>query len=273
MLSNCPVCGKEFNAVGAAKYCSKDCRMIAKISRDGRRKTDICPNCLKEFIVSSNRQIFCSKECWTIANRDKIRAKTYKAVMKYHDKKYFNGNREIVLERDGHKCMRCDSTENIGVHHIDKTGKKDNPNHSLDNLITLCNNCHSQEHVEEKKLPRTAFMTTCQYCGNQFKTTPYKIKIGAGKYCSKECKDAGMVTLKVTEDLHPADKPNHFMVSCCNCGTKFSVPPNRIKRGTALYCSRSCRTVVENSKRAGKYKISNTENMGKGRKINKQATN
>ena len=60
--------------------------------------------------------------------------------------------REYVLWRDGHKCMNCHgkSGDNIlNVHHIEsrKTGG-DAPN----NLITLCNTCHSKYHLGEIRL-------------------------------------------------------------------------------------------------------------------------
>lgn len=44
--------------------------------------------------------------------------------------------------RDNFKCVRCGSTENLRVHH-----KKGTKSHSLDNLETLCLNCHKAEHA------------------------------------------------------------------------------------------------------------------------------
>jgi RNA-directed DNA polymerase len=43
--------------------------------------------------------------------------------------------------RDDCKCVRCDSTENLHVHH-----KKGTKSHSLDDLETLCLTCHKAEH-------------------------------------------------------------------------------------------------------------------------------
>jgi len=43
--------------------------------------------------------------------------------------------------RDNFKCVRCGSTESVRVHH-----KKGTKSHSLDNLETLCLNCHKTEH-------------------------------------------------------------------------------------------------------------------------------
>lgn len=43
--------------------------------------------------------------------------------------------------RDDFKCVRCGSSENLRVHH-----KKGTKSHSLDDLETLCLNCHKAEH-------------------------------------------------------------------------------------------------------------------------------
>lgn len=252
MIKNCPVCGEEFNALGPTLNCSPECTKQAKKIRTGHfsTKEHFCPHCEKKFEPVNGKQVFCSEACWRDANSERLKEQSYQGVMRYHDKKMFGGNREIALLRDGHKCLRCGTTEQIGVHHKDHSGKKENPNHSLDNLETLCNTCHCQEHVAEKKEPRTSFPTTCQHCGKEFKTTPYRQSIGAGKYCCKECKDAGRVKLDDLTELTRASRPNWFKVICSCCGIEFEVPPHRIASGKALYCSRSCRATVENHKRA-----------------------
>tara|TARA_B110000305_G_scaffold134771_1_gene150464 strand:+ start:148 stop:888 length:741 start_codon:yes stop_codon:yes gene_type:complete len=52
----------------------------------------ICPQCKKEFVHTSNRQIHCSKECYRQYNREKISEK----VRKYY-KEYYKKNRKKVL--------------------------------------------------------------------------------------------------------------------------------------------------------------------------------
>jgi 5-methylcytosine-specific restriction endonuclease McrA len=49
-----------------------------------------------------------------------------------------------TLQRDGWKCQRCGSSLNLQVHHLRFRGRlgSDVP----DNLITLCMDCHSNEH-------------------------------------------------------------------------------------------------------------------------------
>lgn len=48
-------------------------RKAKKIAENGGEvvKTKVCPHCNKEFIPTSNRQVFCSKECCYQARQDK----------------------------------------------------------------------------------------------------------------------------------------------------------------------------------------------------------
>lgn len=63
--------------------------------------------------------------------------------------------REYVLWRDGHKCQCCKGKSKdkvLNVHHLEsrKTG-----GNAPNNLITLCEYCHSQYHKGNIKLPKT----------------------------------------------------------------------------------------------------------------------
>lgn len=61
--------------------------------------------------------------------------------------------RERALERDGRRCLICESGEDLNVHHKvplrnfdrDKLRWHERAN-ALDNLITLCRTCHSKVH-------------------------------------------------------------------------------------------------------------------------------
>lgn len=69
----------------------------------------------------------------------------------------FGGRRDEVLERDGFRCVECGMTQaehflkygrDITVHHIDGNGRskpKDQQNHSIDNMQTLCLRCHGSK--------------------------------------------------------------------------------------------------------------------------------
>ena len=65
----------------------------------------------------------------------------YTTVKGYRNEKRFDHKRGIVLKRDG-KCTVCETHEKLRVHHIDCNKK----NNDLNNLITLCNSCHSRLH-------------------------------------------------------------------------------------------------------------------------------
>jgi 5-methylcytosine-specific restriction endonuclease McrA len=52
--------------------------------------------------------------------------------------------RTQVLERDGWRCQFCGSSDNLHVHHQRSRGKGGDD--CLENLITLCTNCHRNVH-------------------------------------------------------------------------------------------------------------------------------
>lgn len=53
-------------------------------------------------------------------------------------------NRNLALERDGCKCRYCHSRRRLRVHHIRPLSM--GGTHDLWNLVTLCSNCHAQDH-------------------------------------------------------------------------------------------------------------------------------
>lgn len=61
----------------------------------------------------------------------------------YLKSEYWKNIREQVYERDGYKCRICNSSKDICVHHrtYEFVG-----NEKLEELITLCKNCHYSFH-------------------------------------------------------------------------------------------------------------------------------
>jgi 5-methylcytosine-specific restriction protein A len=49
-----------------------------------------------------------------------------------------------VLERDAWRCQQCGSMKNLEVHHLKARSQLGHDYH--ENLITLCNACHSETH-------------------------------------------------------------------------------------------------------------------------------
>jgi hypothetical protein len=56
----------------------------------------------------------------------------------------WNERRELAKNRDGKKCVKCISSFQLHTHH--KTALSKGGSNSLDNLITLCKQCHLKEH-------------------------------------------------------------------------------------------------------------------------------
>lgn len=50
----------------------------------------------------------------------------------------YQRQRRLALTRDQHRCTSCHTTTQLEVHHING----DATDHHLDNLTTLCRNCH-----------------------------------------------------------------------------------------------------------------------------------
>jgi ribosomal protein S27AE len=106
--------------------------------------------------------------------------------------------RDEILERDNNRCVKCGSPKRPHVHHIDKRDGRvnttDPPNHSANNLITLCPKCHEgvhQNHILAIKShwPISKSVTLiCNVCGKTFIASNWEIKQRYGrKYCSREC--------------------------------------------------------------------------------------
>ena len=50
--------------------------------------------------------------------------------------------RQGIFERDKFQCQKCEATNDLLLHHLDKNNKNNNPR----NLITLCGKCHLNLH-------------------------------------------------------------------------------------------------------------------------------
>jgi len=164
----CIICGKVFvpsRGHSNAKTCSIKCntkkqQMKNKAIRDQKRNEILnkgrkCKYCGKEFIPQSIRKMYCSGDCNRLARNTKSRE--YASRLPEGEKtrrnyqKRWNGNFKLALERDDYKCQLCGKTEGLNVHHLDgdgekHRGKKGNNNSALENLITLCIQCHKDIH-------------------------------------------------------------------------------------------------------------------------------
>jgi 5-methylcytosine-specific restriction endonuclease McrA len=258
VIKTCPFCGEEFVPKRSDQvYCKEKCRDAAKWERIKPVFTErVCPICGKAFMPSRNNHVCCSSKCgfrkiylenpekhkqqskeWRENNIERVKEndrrkreqnkELYKQIdSKNHDETRFGGNRQKALERDGYKCVLCGATENLAVHHKDESGQTDNPNHELDNLVTVCSSCHTKQH--NPRLNTTPHViNTCLICGIEFRVSQARVDINRGKYCSKECANKA--------------KETSVEITCQHCNKEFQVTPSRLKRGKVKYCSMECR--------------------------------
>ena len=65
---------------------------------------------------------------------------------------YWHGVGDLIYKRDNNKCVDCGSKKSLVVHHKNYTHHYKEHLH-LENLETLCTNCHKLVHsIEEKQL-------------------------------------------------------------------------------------------------------------------------
>lgn len=57
--------------------------------------------------------------------------------------------RQLVLERDGHQCVKCGIKENLHCHHILPVAVEPLLSADIDNCETLCKNCHKAAHKKD----------------------------------------------------------------------------------------------------------------------------
>lgn len=65
--------------------------------------------------------------------------------------------RKYALKRDSFTCQECGATDNLQVHHIKPKKYHPELSNNLDNLITLCKNCHLKAHGKGGKKYKKTF--------------------------------------------------------------------------------------------------------------------
>jgi len=88
-----------------------------------------------------------SKRKWYLKNKSKVNAymRAYKQTPKVKEKNRIRKYACEYLQAElGNKCQICGSLEKLEIHHKKYTNNKED-------VILLCNKCHSKIHKEEKK--------------------------------------------------------------------------------------------------------------------------
>lgn len=74
-----------------------------------------------------------------------LKGKSYTEFLK---SEYWNKVRIAVLKRDKYQCKICQAKTNLQVHH-DNYKNHFNEHKHLEDLITLCRNCHKEHHYAQ----------------------------------------------------------------------------------------------------------------------------
>lgn len=130
----CEICGKQ-PYISGQKRC-QDC--IDRSNQNYAQKADKLTGIRKQ----RREQGLCSacgiNLCETYECKDCRRKKNLAQL-----KNRYDGNALKALERDNFQCRLCGKSDRLHIHHVDGNGdRQENPNHSLENLITLCRSCH-----------------------------------------------------------------------------------------------------------------------------------
>lgn len=172
ITSTCLGCGKVATRQHHQKptfLCSQECR--AKRKKEKYREHNPldtsplqCAYCKKDFAPSPfvrYKAKYCSVSCKKkVKNRkltEYLRANPELRTAYYRDKacaRKWCGNWWKALERDKFTCRICGHLGNEGeirnkrilVHHLDREGETGANNHALENLWTVCYDCHEGLH-------------------------------------------------------------------------------------------------------------------------------
>lgn len=84
---------------------------------------------------------------------------------------------------------------------------------------------------------------SCLFCGKKFEVLESKVKVGKGKYCSRECSHKAR-SVSIRGENHPNWNGGEVQQQCLQCGNEFLVKPSHIKKGGGKYCCKKCADVA-----------------------------
>jgi 5-methylcytosine-specific restriction endonuclease McrA len=91
---------------------------------------------------------YCTDECKNTCPL--YRQKTYYRDQRPYVTEHINSIhpqlRDMCFERDKYECQICGEKKDLRCHHIDPIINNPIESADLDNVITLCNNCHKKSH-------------------------------------------------------------------------------------------------------------------------------
>lgn len=160
----CLNCGEAFSSYRSnkQKHCSAECAYKSLSARTGAlhhnyaRATTICAVCETPFEhLPSKPRKFCSRKCaaQTVPQRVGERNPNWKGgitpiIKAIRTSKDYALWRRAVFERDEYRCQNCSVRSNLHAHHLERVADNVARVFDITNGITLCIDCHQQEHPE-----------------------------------------------------------------------------------------------------------------------------
>lgn len=157
----CIVCKKEFTTSqgyinkGWAKWCSKKCQHLKQENNAnwrGGKKEKECLQCNK-IIYKWNSEVgnFCSRSCVSIFYGKGKNNPNWQGGISFepYSSDWTESLKHSIKVRDNFSCQICLYKQNKishNIHHINYNKKDNNPQ----NLITLCNKCHSKTNFKRE---------------------------------------------------------------------------------------------------------------------------
>lgn len=130
---------------------------------------------------------FCSIQCMSI-----IRGKNTSGSAHYNWKGGDNrtGSHTICkrIKKEIGKCQKCDSKENLQIHHKIKVSERPDLASDPKNIEIICVQCHAKKHPEFEGMLlkiKKRYATNCVECGKEYLVKKYKLK--TTKCCSTTC--------------------------------------------------------------------------------------
>lgn len=146
--------------------CSKGHELRAEqvyVAPSGRKRCRLCNRERAMLYRKKNRdKIYKQQKAWAERNPEMVESsrKRYyaknkgKIIQRTVDKR-FGGMREVVINRDKGKCIKCGMSRiehkkiygcDITINHKDGTGRNEKEtNNNIDNMETLCLSCHGRK--------------------------------------------------------------------------------------------------------------------------------
>lgn len=144
--ATCPTCGRSFERKqGGSKHPVRFCSKSCWATRKGKR---YCKQCGNEF-KRHDPGDFCSKACFNKWNHGTNHARWNggRNGPRARDAYKLKLWRYRVLNRDGHRCQDCGTTNSpLHAHHIKSYSQHESLRFEDSNGITLCISCHEKIH-------------------------------------------------------------------------------------------------------------------------------